>query len=1139
MNQIDYAILAKPFSSMYRMHKYWSRKPFNVVSEYIKAYTDKGDIILDPFCGSGVTAIEAIKLGRKVIAADLNPMAIFITRMTLEPINLTKFKWAFEDIKNEVYENINKLYETACHKCDQIDIIHHTEWECKDPSTQTPIRIVYSCNCSSGLLIKDVEKQDLRKIKDIEDQEIPFWYPRDVKLPSFRKEKWKYIHQLFTHRNLISLSILFNAINKIKNPKIKEMMNFVFTSSLAQASKMKMITKGKPTATSKGWIAPRYYVPRRNQETNVWRNFENHFNRVFKGKKESNQVLQHYHRAENFDDFFNGEANALILEKSAFDLSEISNGKIDYIFTDPPYGGNIPFFGLSAFWGAWLKYKFDWDKEITINSHQGKSSQTYHQMLSHSFKKMYKLLKPERYLTVSFHSTQREPWESALRIIVEEKFELEKIIYQPLPKSFSQTVRGIGRATIGDYYIRFLKPINQKYKSINKINETNYEEKIISRAIEIIKQRGEPTSLLNILIGIYESLNSAEILYSKKESIENTLKNHIGKEFILKEVTPERQKYWWLNNTANINQTPLSKRITKEIRDILTYEKDISRFDLLQGLLRKLRGPLTPHLDDINRLLIRYVKKEDEERPQWKKAIAMLEKKIPLERKQHTEFVYLLAKCGSENDFNVWINKKEQKEMCGGEKLYDLCSIKELKSFAASQKEGEAIENFDILWLKRGKIICQFEVETNENVSDATIKASNHIRDKKAGKFQQTFVIPRRLQEVFSRKSFGEKVGNWGLILYDELIDYLGKYSQVDKEILARASQKYGKVPDQKEQEISHIKATVKSCEKIKGNRYKIILSIPEIKKVEPGQFLHILCDRDPRRNMWFTSEEVVAPGSLPRINGIEIKEKRPLLRRPMSIHRIYYKGFDRKELAQKDPLPKGFRKLIHRPHNLIDILFKKVGTGTEFLSNVKRGEKLDILGPIGKGYFRISKDRNKAVLIAGGMGVAPLMALAERLRYEDKEVIALIGAIDKDKIPLEAITDSTVEFSFADMEVDYFVKEFREIGINAIVATEDGSLGEKGLVTDVLNRLLKNGKIDPNEIVAYSCGSEPMLKEVVRIAHSYGFPCQVLLEQRMGCGTGKCLSCAIRIRDRVKRTTDFKLVCTDGPVFNAEEVLL
>ena len=93
------------------MHKYWARKPHNVVAEYIKHYSKKGDIVLDPFSGSGVTAIEAVKHGRKAVAIDLSPMSAFITRMTLIPVDLTDFKNEFDKIKEEIEPQIQNLYK--------------------------------------------------------------------------------------------------------------------------------------------------------------------------------------------------------------------------------------------------------------------------------------------------------------------------------------------------------------------------------------------------------------------------------------------------------------------------------------------------------------------------------------------------------------------------------------------------------------------------------------------------------------------------------------------------------------------------------------------------------------------------------------------------------------------------------------------------------------------------------------------------------------------------------------------------------------------------------------------------------------------------------------------------------------------
>ena len=95
---IDYAIVPKTHSSMYSMHKYWARKPHNVVSEYINHYSKEGEIVLDPFLGSGVTALEAIKAGRKAIGIDLDPMSIFITEQTAIPVDIDELKLGFKKL---------------------------------------------------------------------------------------------------------------------------------------------------------------------------------------------------------------------------------------------------------------------------------------------------------------------------------------------------------------------------------------------------------------------------------------------------------------------------------------------------------------------------------------------------------------------------------------------------------------------------------------------------------------------------------------------------------------------------------------------------------------------------------------------------------------------------------------------------------------------------------------------------------------------------------------------------------------------------------------------------------------------------------------------------------------------------------
>ena len=1121
---IDYAVVAKTHPAMYRMHKYWGRKPYNVIADYIMHYTKKEDIILDPFCGSGVTAIEAIRLKRKVIAVDLNPMAIFITKMTLEPINLAKFEWAFQDLKNGVHEQLNKLYETKCPKCGQIGVIHHMEWD-----AFTPVKIIYSCSCSKKLLVKDVENWDFRKIADIKEQGIPFWYPKTARLPTFRKEKYEYIHQLFTHRNLISLSILFNAINKIENLKIRDIMKFVFTSSLAQASMMKMITTGKPTATTKGWIAPRYYVPQKNQEMNVWLNFENRFNTVFKGKKECNKVLQYYQEAIDFEDLLNGNGTALLMVKSARDLSEISTEGIDYIFTDPPYGGNIQYLGLSAFWGAWLKHEFNEENEITISNHQKKDSEKYHEMMERAFSQMYRVLKRDRFLTVSFHNTKKEPWDSMVRTIVKSQFKLEEVIYQSLSKSFSQSVRGSGDTPPGDYFIRFQK-LMDKRPLADKFDETKYENKVVSKTKDIIAQRNEPTPLLNIMTQVYKDLNNSEILFGER-SIGDILEEHKEKEFIQREDNYTKEKNWWLRDTSNILRIPLSKRVEKEIMIILSWlEESLSqsefKFEILQGILRRLSGPLTPNPVCVMQIA-RQIGREKEK----------------IKKIRHNRLVYYLAAYGRQEGFDIRIGEEKRRDIYRSKKLGDFCTEKQLKTFSILQKLEKQADNFDILWIKE-RLIIQLEIkESSDEISESMIGTWNFIKELTEShkiKFLRIFIIPRESKEDFYGESFRKQCGeDWGIIFQDEFYELTKQHPPdafIKEDIqfwdLTKIRKQTDKSETSEKNELLHTKAEVIENEKLPGDHFKMILRLKDkIEKIEPGQFLHILCDKDVK-----TIPRVHEIKSISRAPEIEIP--RPFLRRPISIHSIYYEGSNRKELADKNPLPKNFRKIIHRPHPIVDILYKKVGVGTEFLSsNIKRGDEIDILGPLGKG-IEVDDKIDTIILVAGGIGVAPLMALAERLRYEDKVVYALIGALSRESLPLKYGTaDSTVLLSFADGKVDYFVEEFREIGVDAFVATEDATLGTKGKVTYLLSRILQSNLLTSKNVMIYSCGPKPMLEEVANIAKEKDIPCMVLLEERMACGVGACLSCACKIKEG-KDNWDYKLVCRDGPTFNAKEVI-
>ncbi len=223
-----------------------------------------------------------------------------------------------------------------------------------------------------------------------------------------------------------------------------------------------------------------------------------------------------------------------------------------------------------------------------------------------------------------------------------------------------------------------------------------------------------------------------------------------------------------------------------------------------------------------------------------------------------------------------------------------------------------------------------------------------------------------------------------------------------------------------------------------------------------------------------------------------------PLLRRPFGI-------YDLGSFAPEYPnAPK---------QHYIEILYKIVGKGTGILLSLHHNDYLDILGPLGNGFDQGSPEGEK-ILVGGGFGLAPLYFLAKQLVSKSK-VKVFIGGRKKEDI--------------------LCVTEFERLGIEAYVATDDGTLGSMGLVTDVLEKYLaENGK----HRTIFACGPGPMLKSTAAIAASYGIPCQVSLESNMACGVGACLGCVTKGSRHSDETPDYRCVCKDGPVFEAGEIL-
>lgn len=225
--------------------------------------------------------------------------------------------------------------------------------------------------------------------------------------------------------------------------------------------------------------------------------------------------------------------------------------------------------------------------------------------------------------------------------------------------------------------------------------------------------------------------------------------------------------------------------------------------------------------------------------------------------------------------------------------------------------------------------------------------------------------------------------------------------------------------------------------------------------------------------------------------NFIEIKvndDIEPFLRRPISIYNM------------------------DKENGILEFIFQVKGKGTMVLSKRNEGELIDIVGPLGFGTFKYSS-YEKLAIIGGGIGVFPLYELAKCAHTENKRVNTYLGFRNKDLVVLE--------------------DEFGKVSNNLTITTDDGSYAQKGFAIDFLKKDIEDGKIDS----IYACGPLPMLRAVRELAIEKDIPCQISLEEKMACGLGVCLGCAVKTASSPKDAPEYWHVCKGGPVFQAKEV--
>lgn len=420
---------------MHLMHKYWARKDWYAVRACIEHYTRPGDIVLDPFCGSGVTVAEALITERRALGIDLNPMATFITEMVTTPVSERALRRAFAEVERAVKDKIIDTYrlDGACSRCgtDGSLIAWHTIRGSRPPSDYVVEPLCLTCHATSDE--RRISSSEARGLTALEKRlgqiaaAEELWWPAEARLeyPNARRYRQKRrierFEQHFTRRNLLNCARLLNAIRAVRQRDARRALLYCFTSHLACVSAM----NGKHVSGS-GWMMNRFYVPPDFYDESVWERFRRTYEKLRRANAQAHALI--------------GDRRATIRCGSATDLHMIASDSVDYVFTDPPYGDSIDYYELTDFWRAWLGLEMHHADEIIINASQGKDVGAFGEMLTRAAGEIYRVLKPGAWCSVAFQNKDAAVWSAFSNAFARPGFELMRVVPQPpSAKSFTMT----------------------------------------------------------------------------------------------------------------------------------------------------------------------------------------------------------------------------------------------------------------------------------------------------------------------------------------------------------------------------------------------------------------------------------------------------------------------------------------------------------------------------------------------------------------------------------------------------------------------------------------------------------------------------------------------------------------------------
>lgn len=487
--KIDF-ISAETHTPEYMMHKYWARKPHNVICKCIESIVPQNGIILDPFCGSGVTLREGALLGHDCYGFDINPTAFMISSILTSPPRLDLFINAYQKVYDSVYERYGFLYRDL--NGEEIRYVSHRiiakcscGRECKlsdcmrvgkkisCPSCGKTIHFNLESLCDTEIFSVNGKSQDnsdnnycneLSHQKDLSSFNIEnsisekynFYFPENRRILAFHGIKTA---NFFTNRNFSILCTFAEEINSIKDSHTRNSLLLLLTASAAQCSRL-IAHRNNLTTGGPAWSIPGFWVPLEHLETNPFVHIQARFKKFVKA---INYLVEKPTKGKVC--LTNGDSLALLRRSEYKDL------KADLIFLDPPYGDSVPYTEFSNIWNSFLRAIPNSDEDISVSDRMDKkvSWNLYREKLDQFMNTFSHHLKPSGKLLITFNNNDMRAWESLLYSLQNNHFRCDAVFYQIPAVISSKAMMSPDSSYISDVYSVY--SLDTEYETNNNLTE--------------------------------------------------------------------------------------------------------------------------------------------------------------------------------------------------------------------------------------------------------------------------------------------------------------------------------------------------------------------------------------------------------------------------------------------------------------------------------------------------------------------------------------------------------------------------------------------------------------------------------------------------------------------------------------------